>query len=274
MPIQPNNPSFSEAYQDHAEPGTQFQRFIAELFADQYSGLIAYNAAGKDGGIDLFHPDSGTVFECKFIGEKGADAALQRWKETCRHLQDNLLPDSPKQSQYAPWYNPSAPIANYLFCTSQRLENESRRQQLQNQIQSFFRQHATTAAKLSHLASIQVEVWSWDRLQPHLEQRGALRLKWFNLTNPRGLEWLQADAPLQNNFRDYLDERRLPFYTLPELDVNRLYGRLRQQPVGFIAHGQGGVGKTRLLRELGLHALGLGHAVYLVKPATIKAEAL
>ena len=274
MPIQLNNPNFNEALGSHTDKGADFQQFVGELFAGEFPGLIAYKTAGRDGGIDLFHPASGTVFECKFIGTDGADEVEKRWKEIAKRLQDNLQPKQAKQSQYAPWYSPNPVIVSYRFCTSNRLENESRRQLLQSQIQLFFQQLAQTDASLSHLAQIQADIWSWDRLEPHLAKLPALRLKWFDRSSFRGLEWLKADEPLHNNFRDYLDERRLPFHALPELEINRLYQRLRQQQVGLIAHGQGGVGKTRLLRELGLYALHQGHAVYLVKPATIKPETL
>lgn len=203
MPTRQDSPSFNDLLGDAADPGSQFQGFIAQLFADEFPGLIGYAGPGRDGGIDLFHPDSGTVFECKYLGEDGADAAEQRWNKTRGFLEKNLLPGQPKQSQYAPWYNRDTPIAVYRFCTSQRVENESRRQALQGQIQAFFRQLAAGDPSLGHLAQLQVELWSWDRLAPRLAQYPALRLRWFGRDTPRGLEALEADTPLQGNFRDY-----------------------------------------------------------------------
>ncbi|SMF95811.1 hypothetical protein SAMN02949497_3186 [Methylomagnum ishizawai] len=266
--------SFSEEYADAAKPKDDFQRFVAELFWDDYPGLVAYQTGGRDGGIDLFQPDQGVVFECKFTSERGFDAALKRWKEVKRHFDTHLTANGPGQSQYAPWFSPTPRITTYLFCLSHELENDSRRQELEREIRSAFVALSARAASLGHLSAIRVEIWCWDRLWPKLQQRPELLLRWFPKLKPPGLDPLDPDEPLKNNFRDYLNPLRLSFMPLPELAVADILAVIDSEFTGLVLHGKGGIGKTRLMREVGLHALREGWAVLLVNVRLCKTESI
>lgn len=169
--------SFSEEYADAAKPEDDFQRFVAELFLEDYPGLAAYQTGGRDGGIDLFQPGQGVVFECKFTSKRGFDAALKRWKEVQQHFDSHFTTSGPGQSQYAPWFSPTPRITTYLFCLSHELENDSRRQELEREIRSAFADLSNRVPSLGHLSAIRVEIWCWDRLWPKLQQRPELLLR-------------------------------------------------------------------------------------------------
>jgi hypothetical protein len=177
MTSPPAWPTFSKQYENAIDPGLAFHAFISALFGPEHAGFAAFLSDGKDGAIDCFHAD-GIVWECKFIGTAGYDAARARWKQVNRHLTDNLLPDQPKSTQYSPWYNSSTPIKHYCFCTSNTLENNARLEELEALIRADF---CALAARdgLAHLRDIEVEVWSWDRIGPKLQNHPHLRLYWF-----------------------------------------------------------------------------------------------
>jgi hypothetical protein len=266
--------SFSEEYAGQPDQGEAFQCFVIDLFKHDYPGLAAYQTGGRDGGIDSFRPVQGVVFECKFVGERKLGEARKRWKEVEAHFDKHLTAGGFGQSQYAPWYSQHPRITQYLFCLSHELENESCRQALERDIRSCFARLAARSPSLGHLAAIHVEVWSWDRLWPKVEARPELLLRWFPSLKPPGLDRLNPEEPLKNNFRDYLDPRRLSFMPLPELAVADVLAAIDDALTGLVLHGRGGIGKTRLMREIGLYALGQGWAVYFVNVRLCKTASI
>ena len=160
--------TFNDLFASLADPGEKgrlFHTFVRDLFAADYPGMASFETAGVDGAIDCYHA-SGMVWECKFVGEAGLQAAQKRWRgEVLPHLRNNLLPDGPKLRQYRPWYNTETPISHYLFCTSNCLKTEEKVETLEALIKADFAKLAKDAG-LPHLATIQVEVWSWKNLAP------------------------------------------------------------------------------------------------------------
>jgi hypothetical protein len=264
----PEWPTFSEQYKNADNPGLLFHEFIGELFGPKYRnrpGFATFLSAGKDGAIDCFHAD-GEVWECKFIGAAGYAAALGRWNEVKNHLLANLLDTAPKSSQYQPWYNTDTPIQRYYFCTSNTLENGARLEELQNVIKADFVALAKRVG-LKHLAKIDVEVWSWNRLGPELQHYPHLRLKWFPNPVPPVFKtlamWMRNYS---QGFRTYLTEDVLPYVALPDAELAPA-----QILATFLASGQpcsvltgiGGAGKSRLLAETAALAQKEGWLVYM-----------
>ena len=196
MASTPEWPTFSEQYQNAIDKDVRFHEFIGELFGPRFRnrpGFATFLSAGNDSAIDCFHAD-GEVWECKFVGAAGYAAATARWNEVNKHLINNILPGKPKRSQYQPWYNTVTPIQHYYFCTSTTLENRARMEDLEALIKADFLTLATRVG-LAHLATINVKVWSWERLGPELQNYPHLRLKWF----PNPVPHHRSQHPKQRN---------------------------------------------------------------------------
>ena len=271
--------TFSEAYAQHPDKGGAFAQFVGEMFADAGDGLSNFLAPGKDGAIDLYDATSAGVWECKFVGSDGIDDARARWAEVATHLRDNLLPGAPKpgQAQYAPWYNAGQPIAHYRFCTSARLANLAQCQALEREISAHFAMLAQRAG-LEHLAGIDVEVWTWDRIEPALSRRPQLRLRWFNTGWPIGVRELSRVLQHPHSgFAAYLyGSSRLTYVGLGDaLSAPALLGDLAESArCSTVLHGRGGAGKSRLMLEVGHAALAAGWVVLQVQAHTTPVDEL
>ena len=250
-----------------------FQRFVAEALKPRWPELHVFPAAGKDGGIDLSQTtDTRTVVECKVVGDDEVSKVEARWNEVAERLAKNLASaDGPPsgQSQYEPWYRTEPPINEYLFCVSASLKNQARRDDatigLRSTIATFFRDLAEKHPHLSHLRSLQVQVIDWDELTENLSSH--LVFRWFAKTRINGLTPF-GDDELSGSFRDYLHSEKLPYYsrsmhlnTVPGNpsdkvdDEDALLDKLKNPRCsGLIISGAGGVGKSRLMWELGHNA--------------------
>ena len=250
------------------DPGDAFQRFVLELCLSDRPQLRGYQGAGKDGGIDLSEPCDGSlkVVECKYIGSANVKEAEKRWEKTADNLRRNLAePGGPPtgQSQYGPWYETNPAIVEYLFVVNQKLKNEAQRNDLCNKIRAEF-QTLAALPHLRHLVELHVAVIDGNDLQTKLRLNEHVLFRWFPRTHaPSGLASL--DAGIRRGFLVYLYDEKLPHYRLSyhiekfpppagvEIeDEHSLFDRLvRNECVGLILSGSGGVGKTRLTLELG-----------------------
>ncbi|MFT4556258.1 MAG: hypothetical protein ACI92S_001600 [Planctomycetaceae bacterium] len=270
-----------------------FQRFVAEALSKCWPDMHVFPAAGKYGGIDLsVTTHCRTVAECKIVGTDDVATVSARWQEVEERLRKHLSsPDGPTsgQSQYAPWYREDPAISEYLFCVSASPKNQARRDDvkigLRDQIQGFFRGLADEHQHLSHLKALTVTVLDWDDLVADLSPHSIFR--WFHKTRILGLLPLQEEASLQS-FRAYLRSEKLPYYSRAEHLANvpapddvgvavehELLTTVRQDRyAGIIISGAGGVGKSRLMYELGYLALQDGSTVLEVstrlKPDTLE----
>ena len=244
-----------------ADAGEAFQTFAAEVLRFRYPRLHAYRARGRDGGIDLDAP-SGIVLECKHCGTRDAQSA---WNEVATTLDKHLSdPAGPGQSQYAPWYASNGDaITVYVFATNAEFANRSRKDELRNEIRTFF----STLARRSHLAhlrNLDVEVLDWSDFESELKAHPEMLFRWFPAARPAAFTLLDtiADGKL---FRSFLSEATLPYYsraaylkagvkpTASPLTEDDLLRKL-DGATGLIITGKGGAGKTRLTLELGRRA--------------------
>ncbi len=264
--------------------GEAFQQFVFELLRPEYPGLQSYPAGGKDGGIDLSQPlaDGGrSIFECKYIGTDGLEAAQARWREVAKNLIQNLAdPAGPPagQGQYAPWYAAGSPIRFYTFCISSVLQNENQRQSLRSEIQELFSRLTRERPHLAHLAGIKVEILPWQDLSARLTDHPHLLFRWFPDAWPHGLALL-GEGREGVGFRDYLNRERLPYYTREHhltghpaplgsriaAEETLLLQMENPATVGLVVTGGGGFGKTRLMLELGRRAQTKGWVVFRVR---------
>ncbi len=256
-----------------------FQRFAADVLRSEYPGLHLYPTGGKDGAIDANAIAEGqcTVFEFKHIGEDEIDSAWGQWKVVAERLWKHLAdPSGPTkgQGQYFPWYDKGVPIRSYIFCVSSILSNLAQATKLRDEIASFFDKLAAERSHLSHLDKLKVQILDWQEFDRRVQDQPHLRFRWFPRERPLGLVPLDAAAK-PSGFRDYLTRERLPYYSLshhlqllpPPAGV-KIVGEeeLRDYlesgtSTGLVITGSGGVGKTRLILELGWQVLERGWTV-------------
>ncbi len=265
------------------DPGDLFQRVAHELLRSEYPGLHLYATGGKDGGIDSIQVAMGrrVVVESKYVGTRGLQSAMPRWREVEKHLSTHLAaPNGPTtgQSQYAPWYEVETPITEYVFCLSSELEHEGARSKLADNIRTMFRLLAERHQHLQHLKAIAVRVLDGSDFASRLNDAPHLLFSFFPRACPRGFAPLEEQvAPA--TFRAYLDGNTMAYYSRREhivacppprgeeiLDEDGLLDVLGPRETGLIITGGGGHGKTRLLLELGRKARKRGWLVLRMLP--------
>lgn len=262
--------------------GDAFQGFVHEVLLPEHPELHRFPGGGKDGGIDLIDTsDSCYVVECKLVGDDDDAEIKQRWNVVKGHLETHLSdPDGPTkgQSQYRPWYSTDTPISDYVFCVSAMFANEQQRRDLQNAIVDFFRELAKRRRHLSHLAALRVEIRDWSDLCDRLRKRPHSIFRWFPASRPNGLVPLDETGFL-GTFRAYLNHAKLPYYSLAEhlltthapngvaiLNEESLLAHFESPSTsGLVISGKGGIGKSRLMLELGWKALKAGWTVMRVQ---------
>jgi hypothetical protein len=260
--------------------GVAFPRLVIEVLQPQRPALVLLAAPGKDGGIDLSEerPDGLAVVEAKHVGATSSATATNRWREVAKRLRTHLAdPDGPTkgQAQYGPWYRRDRPIVEYMFCVSSTIGGQQNRDTLQQEIEEVFAELADKHEHLAHLAGLQVKLVDWSELAPAIERRPHIAYRWFPATRPVGV--VPLDDPLgTSTFRQYLQTGRLPYFSLEAyraghdatlLPETALLAAMEDESGGLLITGRGGVGKTRLMLELGALADEVGWTVLRVLPS-------
>lgn len=256
-----------------------FVRLIYDLFQGEYRALSYHDGGGKDGAIDLWNDDGNErhVFECKYfgIGRKGLawEAAQNSWKNVRKNLEKNLLRGPAGcQSQYRPWFNNSPRIVRYTFIVSCTINpSPDRLDELRKNIKSAFEELSAKSSELNHLKDIVVDVVDWNALRRKLEAQPQVHFKWFSNQLPKGLRQFTQDRQL-SDFRRYQQEDALPYYSLRAhlakhpregiQDEDSLWKSLSEGAAGLVISGISGVGKSRLMIELGKLAARDGWLVF------------
>ncbi len=263
--------------------GGAFQAFVHEVLLPDYPDLHLFPSMGKDGAIDLSQTlaASRSIFECKYISEGGLEECQSVWRGVAHNLEKHLADSSGPtkgQAQYGPWYRTNPPIREYIFCISSILSNQNQIDQLKQEIFEFFAELSSKHEHLRHLKELSVEVYDWNACCSRLKQRPHLIFRWFHLTRPQGLVPLD-DSPDRGTFRSYLSSEKLAYYSIgqhlkvmpapPGVDIpeeEKLLGLLKGgDTTGLVVTGGGGVGKTRLMLEIGRLAQRKGWLVLRVQ---------
>jgi hypothetical protein len=263
--------------------GGTFQTFVHEVLLHDYPDLHLFPSMGKDGAIDLSQTmaASRTIFECKYISGDGVEVCQSVWRSVAHNLEKHLADSSGPtkgQAQYGPWYRTNPLIREYIFCVSSILSNQNQIDQLKQEIFNFFAELSSKHEHLRHLKELSVEVLDWNAWCSRLKQHPQLIFRWFHLTRPQGLVPLD-DSLDRSTFRSYLSSDKLTYYSRgqhlkvvpapPGIDIpdeenllNQLEGR---NITGLVVTGGGGVGKTRMMLEIGRLAQRKGWLVLQVQ---------
>ncbi|MBF0325127.1 MAG: hypothetical protein HQL42_08635 [Alphaproteobacteria bacterium] len=251
-----------------AERDKHFPRFVADLLeGGSYPDLQIFDPnGGKDGAIDAtWRAEGGLgVIECKCAGKDWAHISAA-WTKTRKHLLDNLQPDRPKALQYQPWYDTARPVTDYRLCTTWWGRKQEEVDKLVADIRALFDELGDRSG-LSHLKAIRIRVMHWGILARRLDRRVATLLRWFPTERPGPFSPLDTAAASRSKrvFADYLDGAALPFFSMATFaaqngepavanaDPDALLTMLEAgDDTGLMIFGPGGVGKTRLMLEVG-----------------------
>ncbi len=262
--------------QEHLNPklcqqdiGCAFQEFVHEALLNDYPDLHFFPCLGKDGAIDLSQTMSAsrTIVECKYNGKDSFEDILSIWKNVASKLEKHLVdPSGPTtgQAQYKPWYRVDLPIREYIFCVSSTISNQNQIDQLKIMIVEFFRNLSIKHEHLNHLNGLSVEVLDWNACCSLLKKRPHLIFRWFPKTRIQGFVPLY-DSLDTGTFHAYLNSEKLTYYSrsqhlkvmsapqgveIPD-EENLLNILEKGDTTGLIVTGGGGVGKTRLMLEIG-----------------------
>lgn len=265
-----------------------FVRLTYELFNRDHPELSYRDGGGKDGAIDLWSDASAErhVFECKQIGverkQQPWEAAQRAWRQVRDNLKKNFpLGQSGCHAPYLPWFSKSPQITQYTYVVSCSVPL-SRQDELRHEIKSDFEALSVASPLLGHLMDVEVAVVDWDGLRRRLESQAQVRLRWFRDYLPVGLSQLTDDGG-RSGFRRYQYKTSLPYYSLREhldkfpqdriQDETALWRSLAEGPAGLVISGIGGIGKSRLMMEIGRLAAQDGwvvcEALANVSPGTI-----
>ena len=257
--------------------GDAFQRFIGELIGRE-NEVERFQTRGPDGAIDLSETTEGVraVYEAKALEDASFRRAEAAWRDVIKHLRDNLKPpDAPPKgrAQYKPWYRKDPAIRHYRFCINAEC-NQNQADGLRDTIQGDLDRLIADYGHLKHLRGLRAEVWHWGRLADLLNKQPDLLFRWFPESRTRTLKPLeQREVGAKKTIRSYLNPNVMPYYAMEKhlngnpapagvLGEEALLDRLEQEQMpGILAIGSGGIGKTRLIFELGERAKKRGWLV-------------
>ena len=207
------------------------------------------------------------IVECKYSGKDDFKEILSIWKNVASKLEKHLVNSSGPtigQAQYRPWYRVDLPIREYIFCVSSTISNQDQIDQLNIMIVEFFSNLSTKHEHLNHLNGLSVKVLEWNAFCSLLKKRPHLIFRWFPKTRIQGFVPLY-DSLDTGTFHSYLNSEKITYYSRSQhlkvmsapqgVDIpdeeNLLNILEKGDTTGLIVTGGGGVGKTRLMLEIG-----------------------
>ena len=242
-----------------------FQQLCFDLLTSEYPqySFVPFPTAGQDGSIDHYaFTDDGkkVIVECKKNNTKeNAANALSQLKTK---LLENLAKNEAKNNLYKPWFN--AEFKQYFYCTSAQFSTAKELEDFEKSIKDILIELSNND-DLSHLATVAVKLFTWNTLKPILELDAFCAYKWI-VSNTVGISHLDDNATEKSHYKQNLYGSKLAFISRTDYKkqnpndnietekeiFDKLFGVDTHS--GILIHGQGGVGKTRLMLELGLMA--------------------
>ncbi len=278
---------------DDQKAGDVFQRICYDILS-RCSGeprlegvrLTPFKTGGQDGAIDHWGVDeqnNRVICECKKNNSlENAESALSKLKGT---LKQNLPLPAGAATEVAKRYNSwrSPKFKTYIYCTSFSPDPPEQQNTFLEKLEKMFRELAGLEG-LSHLAEVAVCLFTWNDLYKKLEADPFLYHRWIKSTLPSGVQVLEkpvAGKEKKRQYRDYLSSAQVyisrddykrsrleregakPLQLVTEREI--LKNLLHDEGCdGCIIHGEGGIGKTRLMLELAFRAREIGWTALMI----------
>jgi hypothetical protein len=253
-----------------------FQKLCCDLLAKEFKEefptmhLSKFPLLKADGAIDFCGETFGANNEdhFKLIGEckkndSLANAITQR-DNLIEKLIVHIRNPNAENTLYAPWFDPK--LKQYVYCTSCNINTKKDRDDFTNPIQDVLFE-LSKEPHLEHLKIVadNIVLYTWDDLLSLLKINRFVYHWWVEGDYVAGVEPLTLTIkPDQPQYKDYLSSAKQPYFSRddyvkqnPEANelitetgiLNTLLDNPRYE--GCIVYGEGGIGKTRLMLELG-----------------------
>ena len=252
-----------------------FQQICGNILSDpvykESSGLNlslkSFPTQGRDGAIDHYaftDKEETAIIECK------KNNSVENCLEEIRKLKDKLFRNLGEKNAintiYKPWFNKK--LKKYIFCTSCNPSTAAEYDNLDTSIKEMMQHIGSISSDLAHLKSISTEIYSWQQLKDWMERSAFLMYKWVE-SDIEGVEYISKETSYAEGYRSYLSSNKIPYISRdsylskhPEIDdlpsenklLDELINNTEKNYKGLIIYGEGGIGKTRLMRELALKA--------------------
>lgn len=238
--------------------------------------FMSFPLYGKDGSIDhySFTDSESAIVECK--KNNSAKNCISEIKKLHKKLANSLSKNNAANTDYSPWFRES--MQTYIFCTSCNVSSAKEFHTIRDEITAMMINLASIQG-LSHLKDLKIAVYCWNNLKEWLMRSDDLMLEWVK-TGIEGVEEIFKDARPYEGYHAYLLSSKIPYCSRDEFmdqhpnitdlpsEKNILSALVLNEASnkkGIIIHGQGGIGKTRFMRELALMAKPEGWRSYLVR---------
>jgi len=242
-----------------------FQQLSFDLIYDEKKDeditFHPFKTAGKDGSIDHYGYRSNgdkIIIECKKNNTlKNATSALTALETK---LKKSLADPKAKTNLYKPWFDTN--FKEYYYTTSASIQTGKDLDNFKDSIKNMFNELSNING-LNHLKNVTVVLYEWNKLSTLLQNNTFYYHKWIGIKTI-GVYDLEDNPYEKSEYRKNLYDIKLPFISREtynqenpsdlvetETDIfdkaftkNSLYD-------GILLSGKGGVGKTRLMLELG-----------------------
>jgi hypothetical protein len=263
-----------------------FQRLCYDLLDRDFKDrnipfrLSLFPTEGRDGSVDISGEDehqNKLIIECK--KNESPESAGDALKALKKKLKENLEKQGAKNTKYSPWFKTR--LKKYMYCTSCCFDDDHQRDGFEEEIKKMLLELGVLRTELEHLKEVAkqgVLLYSWNELKPILIKDRFLYHYWIDLTYISGVERLspvlETNRPLR--YDDYLSSSKLDYYSrdeyrtkhpeagelVTETEILDMLLNQENRYDGCILYGEGGIGKTRLMLELGFRIESQGWIVY------------
>jgi len=253
-----------------------FQKLCCDLLATEFKeefpnmNLSKFPTSGADGAIDFSGKATGPKDEdhFKLIGECKKNESLESAKKQrdilIDRLREHIRKPNAVNTLYAPWLDPK--LRRYVYCTSCNIDTQKGRDDITKPIHDVLLE-LSKEPHLEHLKIVadNIVLYTWNDLLPLLEKNRNAYHKWVKYDYPAGVEPLIFTIKLdQPQYKDYLSSEKQPYFSRDDyvkqnteakdlVTETGILNDLLDKPAfdGCILYGEGGIGKTRLMLELG-----------------------
>lgn len=229
--------------------GEAFQSLINDLLLFEFPGTRVFGRAGKDAGQDARSSDGKTVYQFKYHVEPSFSLAISDAKKEFEKIKKYRKPEA---KQYPHWKD----AINWIHVTNVT-KNPNDEKRWDDEIVSLFKQEGLKA-----------ELWGVEHLNPFLTDHPQVTDAYFGGANRC---FLSLDEAHDLSKAEAIGEIGLKVALVGrESEFQEIMSFVAGARAFLCVNGAGGIGKSRLLLEIGKEAQSKGWQVLWGLPATLE----